>query len=95
MSVNAIILDLLSDYCKIVLIPPPSTKGLKKLSFVLPGGDRKKLMVEEDSTFGEVLGKLECGPAYLFFDGYPLDPRRKIKDCPDIEDGDQIDVRAA
>jgi hypothetical protein len=85
--------DLIADYSRVKIEPGPSQKGTRKLSFAMPGGEKRKLRVEEDSTFGDVLLKLELPDARLFFDGYALNPRQTIRDNDDIEDGDQIDVK--
>jgi hypothetical protein len=85
--------DLIVDYSRVKIQPGRSLKGTMKLSFALPGGEKRKLRVDKDSTFGEVLIKLELPTAKLSFDGYALNPRQRIMDNTDIEDGDQIDVK--
>lgn len=95
MDAEDVIADILGDYMKIKLEPlqVPSTEGFKKLSFALPNGEKKKLLVDEQWTFGEVLVKLACPNARLYFDGYAIDPSQKVGDNDEIEDGEQIDVR--
>ena len=87
--------ELLVDYTKVVLTEPDqsgSLKGLKKLSFVLPSGDKKKLALDPNTTFKEVLIKLGIPNGKLMFDGEELLLNQKISENDDLEDGDQIDV---
>lgn len=95
MDPDSVIADILGDYMKIRLEPmkEEDTAGFKKLSFAMPNGEKKKLLVDEQSTFGEVLVKLECPNARLFFDGYAINPAQKVCDNDEIEDGEQIDVK--
>jgi hypothetical protein len=88
--------ELLVDYSRVSVRKP--TKGdecvlKRKLSFVFPNGERKKLKVAVETTFREVLEKLNCPAGKLVFDGDPINLLQKIKDNHDIEDGDQIDVK--
>ena len=91
-DIDAIILD---DYDRIELVKPENTNdldGLKKLSFVLPNGDKKKLALDPNETFRQVLTKLNILSGKLLFDGDTLDLNQKIMDNDEIEDGDQIDI---
>ena len=65
--------------------------GMRKISFLMPDGSKKKTKVSLDSTWREALEKLGVGTS-LLFDGDELDLDEKIGDNPDIEDEDQIDV---
>ncbi|OHS94363.1 hypothetical protein TRFO_11232 [Tritrichomonas foetus] len=92
---NEVMVELLDDYSKIVLVEPDkpaSLEGLKKLAFVLPGGEKKKLALDPKSTFKEVLEKLGIPNGRLMFDGDTISLSQKIEDNDDLEDGDQIDV---
>jgi hypothetical protein len=85
--------DLMVDYSRVTVEKRVKPDSMKKLSFALPNGEKKKLRVDSSTTFQEVLKKLGCPQAQLSFDGYQIDVVQRIQDNHDIEDGDQIDVK--
>lgn len=87
--------ELLLDYTKVTLVEPEQTnslKGLKLLAIVLPSGEKKKLALDPNSTFREILTKLNLTNVKLMFDGEELNLNQKISQNDDLEDGDQLDV---
>lgn len=78
--------ELLSDYTKIVLV------FFKKLAVALPNGDKKKVALNPNQTFKDILIKLGIPNGKLMFDGDELPLNQKISENNDLEDGDQIDV---
>lgn len=90
-----VLIELLSDYTKVILTEPEqsaSLKGFKKLAFVLPSGEKKKLALDPNWTFKETLIKLNIPNGKLMFDGEELPLNQKISENDDLEDGDQLDV---
>lgn len=86
--------DLLSDYTKVKLeIVVDTMAAFRRLSFAMPNGEKVKIRVDENSTFGDILAKLSCNNARLFFDGYELDLNQRVVDNDELEDGEQIDVK--
>ncbi|KAH0789078.1 hypothetical protein GPJ56_007015 [Histomonas meleagridis] len=85
--------EIIDDYSQVYLVmDKKSSKGYRKLSFLLPKGDRKKLSIDPTTTFKEVLTKLGYPNAKAYFDGEPLDVEQRICDNDEIEDEYQIDV---
>ena len=87
--------ELLLDYSKVTLVENEQTsalKGLKKLAFVLPSGEKRKLALNPEMTFKEVLVKLNIPNGKLMIDGEAIPLNQKISQNQDLEDGDQIDV---
>lgn len=92
---------LVRDHEVIKLIPPKPTSandeggndsGKKRLSVMMPTGDKKRVAVDPNTTFAELLEKLGNPGRFLEFDGERLNLKQKIGDNDEIEDGDQIDV---
>ena len=65
--------------------------NMRKVSFLMPDGTKKKIKIPLDSTWREILEKLGTGKA-LLFDGEEIDLDEKVGDNDEIEDEDQIDV---
>ena len=64
-----------------------------KLTFMLPNGEKKKLKLNLDMTFMDVLKNLEFPKAKLYFDGDEVQLNKRIADNKDIQDCDQLDVK--
>ena len=64
---------------------------MRKITFLLPDGTRKKTKVQLEWTWGEALKKLGVGKS-LIFDGEVLDLEEKIGENDEIQDEDQVDI---
>lgn len=95
---DEVLVEIIEDFSEVVLkkptekLPDKSLSGKKKLAFVLPDGEKKKVALDPKMTFADALIKLELPKARLMFDGETINLNQRIIDNRDIEDGDQLDV---